>query len=187
MKYKPVTGLRIGLSIALISVAAALAAAASSQLTANQLRAKAHALYETKAMNGSKTGEDKTIVDHGVLIHYMSASERESSRVVIVNGALYASKGGPAPYGRVGEKLNYAMDAAGNFYVFDQTGHPDLRHSSFFAGAPIACAGNLDVKDGKIAHIDSNSGHYSPTAKMFQNVLAELKKDGVDVAGFSGS
>lgn len=181
MTHKPLAALSTALSIALISVVATLAAAGPFQLAETQLLPKTHPLYQTKPMSNSKKGEDKTIVDHGVLIHYMSSAERENSRAVIVNGKLYTPKGTPTPYGSDGEKLNYVMDASGNFYLFNQTGHPELRHSSFFDGGPVACAGNLDVKNGKIAHIDRNSGHYGPTAKMFQNVLAELKKDGVDV------
>ena len=130
-------------------------------------------------MNSSRKGEDKQIIDHGVLIHYMSDAERERARVVIVNGVLYTSKGEPTPYGTNGEELNYVMDAAGNFYMFNQTGHPELRHSSFFDGGPVACSGNLVVKAGRIVKIDHNSGHYSPTDVMFQNALKELKKDGV--------
>jgi hypothetical protein len=177
--HKRSTALSTGLAIALISVAATLAAASPGQLAGKQLLAKTRPLYQAQAMNGSKKGEDTTIVDHGVLIHYMSAEERERSRVVIVAGTLYTSTGQPTPYGADGEKLNYAMDTAGNFYLFNQTGRPELRHSSFFGGGPVACAGNLEVRNGKIVHIDSNSGHYSPSGKMFQNVLAELKKDGV--------
>ena len=184
MPHKTSPARSAALSIALLCALSVLAAAdldASLQLTQAQLVAKTHAVYETKAMSRSHLGEDKRIIDHGVLIHYMSIRERESARVVIVNGVLYTAKGEPAPYGRANEKLNYAMDAEGNFYIFNQTGHPELRHSSFFDGGPVACAGNLEVKNGRIVKINKNSGHYSPSSKMFQNVLTELKKDGADL------
>jgi histidinol phosphatase-like PHP family hydrolase len=179
-----------GFSIALACAVSALAAAglpAPFQLTGTQCLQKTHEVYQTAQMSSARKGEDKTIIDHGVLIHYMSNEERESSRVVIVNGTLYTSKGKPTPYGTDHEKLNYAMDAAGNFYIFNQTGHPELRHSSFFDGRPVACAGDLEVKNGRIVRINSNSGHYSPSAKMFQNVLIELKKDGVDVTSVTAA
>ena len=134
-------------------------------------------------MLASKRGEDTRIIDHGVLIHYMTDDEREQARVVIVNGTLYASTGKPAPYGTEREILNYAMDAAGNFYVLNQAGRPDLRHSSFFDGRPVACAGDVEVRNGRIARINANSGHYNPSSRMFQNVLTELKSRGVDVSG----
>jgi hypothetical protein len=182
--HKPLASLSAGFSIALVCAVSVIAAAglpAPLQLTQTQLLPKTHELYQTKPMSSSHKGEDKQIIDHGVLIHYMSNEERESARVVIVNGTLYTSKGKPAPYGTDHEKLNYAMDAAGNFYIFNQTGHPELRHSSFFDGRPVACAGDLEAKNGRIVTINSKSGHYSPSPKMFQNVLTELKKDGVDL------
>jgi hypothetical protein len=185
MTRKPLAYLSVGIWMALLYAASAAGAAGVRgpvSLTPAQLRPRTEALYQTKPMNGSRRGEDKRIVDHGVLIHYMSDQERENARVVIVDGELYTASGEPTPFGRGGEKLNYVMDAAGNFYIFDQTGHPDLRHSSFFDGGPVACAGDLVVKNGRIVKINHNSGHYSPSSKMFQNVLTELKKDGVDLS-----
>lgn len=38
-----------------------------------------------------------------------------------------------------------------------------FQHSSFFAGAPIACAGNLIIKNKKIVQIRLESGHYKPS------------------------
>jgi hypothetical protein len=190
MTHRPSAFLSAGVSIALVCAVSAIAAAglpAPLQLAEKQLLPKTHEIYQTKAMNSAQEGEDKEIVDHGLLIHYMSSAERESSRVVILNGTLYTSKGKPTPYGTDAEKLNYVMDAAGNFYIFNQTGHPELRHSSFFDGRPVACAGDVQVKNGRIAKIDRNSGHYSPSAEMFHNVLIELKKDGVDVTSIGAS
>ena len=179
MIHKPLVSWSAGVSIALACAVAASAATAPATLTREQLLPKTQELYHTKSMSRSHQGEDKKIVDHGVVIHYMNKEEREGARVVIVNGALYTPKGQPVPYGTGHDKLNYVMDAAGNFYIFDQTGHPELRHSSFFDGLPVACAGDLEVRNGTIVKINSNSGHYSPSRQMFQNVLTELKKDGV--------
>jgi hypothetical protein len=190
--------LRSVIFIALLAAGSAPAAAVASgatfihqvagatspvRLTAEQRRPNTHAIYPTKPMLASKRGEDTQIIDHGVLIHYMTDVERERSRVVIVNGALFTSTGEPVRYGAERAILNYAMDAAGNFYILNQAGHPDLRHSSFFDGRAVACAGDVDVRDGRIVRINADSGHYSPSAMMFRNVLAELKKRGVDVSG----
>jgi hypothetical protein len=178
MIHKPWVSWSAGVSFAL-ACAIAASAASPAKPTREQLLPKTQELYQTKSMSRSHQGEDKKIVDHGVLIHYMNKEERASARVVIVNGALYTPTGQPVSYGTGPDKLNYVMDAAGNFYVFDQTGHPELRHSSFFDGLPVACAGDLEVRNGTIVKINSKSGHYSPSRRMFQNVLTELKKDGV--------
>jgi hypothetical protein len=161
----------------------ARANAAQVRLTEKQLLPKTEAIYATKPMLDTLLGEDTRIIDHGVLIHYMSGAERERSRIVIVNGSLYTSTGEPTRFGTEGETLNYAMDAAGNFYVFDQVGHPELRHSSFLAGRPVACAGDLRVTGARIVRIDRASGHYNPSPEMFRNVLIELRSRGVDVSG----
>ena len=39
----------------------------------------------------------------------------------------------------------------------------DFQHTSFFGGEPVLCAGRFVVRDGKIAGIELNSGHYKPT------------------------
>jgi hypothetical protein len=74
------------------------------------------------------------------------------------------------------------MDAAGNLYLFDEFTNPKIRHSSIFAGGPVAGGGNLVLKEGRIVYIDSSSGHY-PTKKLFDNVLKELAACGVETAG----
>lgn len=38
-----------------------------------------------------------------------------------------------------------------------------FHHTSFVAGAPVACAGEFEIEDGKIISILLRSGHYRPT------------------------
>jgi len=56
-------------------------------------------------------------------------------------------------------------------------------HSSFLAGRPVAAAGTLFIKDGKIVSIDNASGHYRPDVKTLELVRQELAANGVDVGG----
>src|SRR4030095_14811079 len=79
---------------------------------------------------------------------------------------------------------NYVMDAAGNFYLFDEFTTPSIRHSSIFAGGPVAGAGNIQIMGGRIVYIDSDSGHY-PSTKVFANVLTELRVRGVDTGSIA--
>src|SRR3954469_23008433 len=104
MHHKRLVSLSAVCSIVLasfVSVDARVQVAAHppARLTAKQLLPKTGERYETKPMIDARQGEDKKIVDHGVLIHYMNKAEREAARVVIVNGMLYTSKGKPVPYG----------------------------------------------------------------------------------------
>ncbi len=56
-----------------------------------------------------------------------------------------------------------------------------LHHTSFLAGAPVACAGRLKVKDGVLEKVDNNSGHYAPPRPLLLQAIARLAELGVDV------
>jgi hypothetical protein len=53
----------------------------------------------------------------------------------------------------------------------------EFHHSSFTAGTPVACAGGLKIKDGKISSINLKSGHYKPTKEQGENMIKFLKDD----------
>jgi len=134
--------------------------------------------YPTVAMRISKLREDKA---RGVI--YLGAKQREERRVLIQNGLVYDHAGKPVlnTKSKHYNQNNYVMDAAGNFYLFDEFTNPEIRHSSIFAGGPVAGAGNIKIEDGRIVYIDSDSGHYS-TEGVYENVLKELASHGVNFA-----
>jgi hypothetical protein len=59
----------------------------------------------------------------------------------------------------------------GNFY-----------HSSYLAGEPVLCAGTIKMKNGIIAEVCNDSGHYRPDARNFIGFLQTLQMHGVNVA-----
>ena len=126
--------------------------------------------YPTVAMHKSKLRADKA---EGVI--YLDTKQREERRLVIQNGLVYDHVGRPILNTKSKHKNqnNYVMDAAGNFYLFDEFTHPEIRHSSIFAGGPVAGAGNITIQEGRITYIDADSGHY-PSAGVFENVQKEL-------------
>lgn len=154
----------------------------AQRLAPAELAGKQGDRYPTVKIHGSKIGEDKA---RGVI--YLDASQREQRRLLIRNGLVYDSTGKPLRDTRSKHKNqnNYVMDAAGNFYLFDEFTTPNIRHSSVFAGGPVAGAGNIRIKDGRIVYIDSDSGHY-PTQPLFGNVLKELASCGVDTSALAG-
>jgi hypothetical protein len=133
--------------------------------------------YPTVAMHKSKLREDKAA---GVI--YLDTKQREERRVLIQNGLVYDYAGKPVLNSRSKHRnqINYVMDAAGNFYLFDEFTHPEIRHSSIFAGDPVAGAGNIKIEDGRIVYVDSDSGHYA-TEGVYENVLKELASHGVNM------
>ncbi len=118
---------------------------------------------------------------------YLNAEQREQYRVVVVAGIVYNSQGQPLADSKDGnssypDRINYVMDAHGNLYIFNEFLHKEIRHSSLFAGKPIAGGGEIAIHSGRITHIDSESGHYS-TSSLMGNVLKELQADGVNTKG----
>jgi hypothetical protein len=132
-----------------------------------------------KLKDGGKPG-DKVV--------YWDDIEREKHRVIIYQGLVYDSNGDILPDTKSNHEdhNNYVMDAAGNFYLFDEYTHPETRHSSVFAGNPVAGAGDWIIKDGRITYINNDSGHYKPGA-LFINVIQELNRSGVNTSTCSTS
>ena len=143
---------------------------------------QAHA-YPTVAMRSGKLDQDRS---SGVI--YLSVAQREERRITINNGLVYSNNGKLVSETKSKKQNlnNYVMDSAGRFYLFDEFTNPHIRHSSIFDGEPVAGAGNIQISNGHIIYIDSDSGHY-PSKKLFPNVLTELKARGVDVSGFGGT
>jgi len=170
----------LGLSVALPAPIPAQKTAPAS-VSARAFSKKEGNKYPTVDMRGGKRGEEKT----GEVI-YLNSTQREERRIAIEKGLVYDHTGKPVPDTRSSHKNqnNYVMDAAGNFYLFDEFTVHSIRHSSIFAGGPVAGAGNLVIKQGRIVYIDSSSGHY-PSKPLFANVLKELSACGVDTAGIS--
>ena len=133
--------------------------------------------YPTVDMHRSKLRQDKS---EGVI--YLDARQREERRVSIQNGLVYDYLGKPllTSTSKHHNRINYVMDAAGNFYLFDEFTHPEIRHSSIFAGGAVAGAGNIEIAGGRIVYIDSDSGHY-PAQGALENVHKELAARGVSI------
>jgi hypothetical protein len=133
--------------------------------------------YPTVTIRSGKVSADKAAG-----VKYFDAVQREARRVSIRDGLVYDHDGALVreTKSKRHNLNNYVMDAEGNFYLFDEFTTPNVRHSSIFAGGPVAGAGNIQISDGHIVYIDSDSGHY-PSTKVFANVLAELRARGVDV------
>jgi hypothetical protein len=166
----------------------ALSAQAGDAPKPADLAVRTEAVYtsedDVQTMKKDLVGEDVKVITHGILIHYMDDAEREASRVIPFAGKLWTNDGVVVPYTKKDKKLNYVMDPKVNFYVLNQKGHPELRHSSFLRGAPVSGAGNIQIDQGTIVKIDRNSGHYGPSEHQLGNVLHELKERGFDVSAF---
>ena len=105
---------------------------------------------------------------------------RESYRVVFKDG-LVRRANTPELVMEGEGKMDYVLDDKGNFYIFNEKKIKEIRHSSLFAGAPLASAGELKLKAGRIIKIDGDSGHYEMTEDVLQNVIDFLSKQSVQL------
>jgi hypothetical protein len=90
----------------------------------------------------------------------------------------------PQPIPIDAKKIGYAiyvMDAKGNFYLSFEAQKGKFHHSSFLAGQPVACAGEMIIFQGKILLINNQSGHYQPPPLALEQAIDSLKKNGIDV------
>ncbi|WP_341808512.1 hypothetical protein [Wolbachia endosymbiont (group E) of Neria commutata] len=60
-------------------------------------------------------------------------------------------------------------------HVNTRTEEYAYRHSMLAGGEPVICSGLLQVINGKITHIDNNSGHYKPEAANLYKVVEKFK------------
>jgi len=145
---------------------------------ANALLPKVEVLYAKEAVPMAPA---LLIKDQKKGVIYFNDVQREEHRIVIKNGNVLTSKGKKQPDTHsvsANNHENYVMDTKGNFYIFDEHTFPKIRHSSILAGGPVAGAGEIQILDGHITYIDSDSGHY-PTAHVFKHVVEELVREGV--------
>jgi hypothetical protein len=73
-------------------------------------------------------------------------------------------------------KYIFVVDGNNKFFVHrKKTGA--FHHSSFLGGRPAIAAGGLVAKDGKLLVVNSNSGHYKPSAKMLEKTFKRFEDD----------
>ncbi|MDP3268613.1 MAG: hypothetical protein Q8M40_06130 [Legionella sp.] len=114
--------------------------------------------------------------------HYFSSKESLDLMLSTKEGCLYRGRGN--------NKINtgdyvrhiFIMDMQGNFYSNQDGEYRNGRrigHPSFTQGEAVAGAGEIQIKAGKITHINNMSGHYLPGPLSLHRVINELENRGV--------
>jgi hypothetical protein len=136
--------------------------------------------YPTISMQQKFIGEDQgKLVDHTYFrITYLTEEQLEERRIVFTPEGLLNSKGDPL---HLDGKYIFVMDDSGNFYILPLQKGGSFRHSSFFGGKPVASAGEMTFRDGKLVGINRMSGHYLPRKEELKNALRELERDGLEL------
>lgn len=102
-----------------------------------------------------------------------SPVERNTCLVKTKAGKIvFSSNSKPAPNNR----YIYVIDLHGNVYI-KELNNNKIRHPNFLSGENVKCAGELEIRDGKIISIDNASGHYSPGPFSLNSALTILEKN----------
>jgi hypothetical protein len=121
-------------------------------------------------------------------VKYLTPDEAEEFRVFVRDGLIYSAKDGTLFDTSAAQSLHsgggraiFVMDNQGNLYAAPHK-LAEFHHSSFLSGGPVAGAGEIVVRDGKVILISDKSGHYQPPPQYRQQVLDQLGSQGVDVS-----
>lgn len=77
----------------------------------------------------------------------------------------------------------WVMSAEGNLHVASHSVGA-RHHSSLLAGAPVACAGELVVHDGRLVKINNKSGHYTPEPFYLSQTVRHFATQGIPLDSY---
>ena len=161
-----------------------------------QKAVKGRDLGQLSVADWQKIDKIASTVPGGLETKYMKRPERLNC-MLESNGAggLRYAVGPRSAATAAGMEWPYAMDEWGNIYTANdqapasRDGKGMFNHSSFTAGDDVVCAGMLKIDAaGKLTFIDTNSGHYKPTAEQLRAVIVILRDEyNVDLSGTRAS
>ena len=120
-------------------------------------------------------------------VHYMTPEEREAHRLFVdgdgslrraSDGSLFDTSAGKTAWSGNGRAI-FVMDGNGNLYASPDQKVGHTHHSSFLGGDPVAGAGEIEVRDGKLVAMTDQSGHYKPKAEANDRTLQSLRDQGL--------
>jgi filamentous hemagglutinin family protein len=142
--------------------------------------------FKMKTLDSDFEGEDKGKGkwwnNSSVTIKYLSADERNLREVEVKNGLIVEKVSGELfDTGSNKEGAIFVMDGQGRIYATTEQRSAYFHHSSLLGGEPVAMAGHMFVQDGKLVHINNQSGHYKPDLGQLKQMRGYLAEQGVDL------
>ncbi len=143
--------------------------------------------YITQAMRQNYIGEH-IVSRWGTPVQYLDEVARSAYELTVKDGLLYDASGKlfdttASATARGQGKAIFVMDENGRIFASTYQKVGQFHHSSFLAGKPVAAAGEIIVKNGKVIALNNQSGHYRPTAEVVMQFLKELQRRGVKTGG----
>jgi hypothetical protein len=118
---------------------------------------------------------------------YCNERERKKYQVHMWDGYFYQDEEHTRHFSHVAPPganptCMYAMDENERLFVKPTVdvvtaGNGSFNHSSFTAGKPVICAGELKIVGGQLTHIDNKSGHYKPTTGDLVEIIRVLNTE----------
>ncbi|XP_010535930.1 PREDICTED: IQ domain-containing protein IQM2-like [Tarenaya hassleriana] len=122
-------------------------------------------------------------------VQYLGPLERQAYEVVLQDGQFRYKQTGEIIH-TTGEEINakwiFVLGTAKVLYVGKKK-KGRFQHSSFLAGGATIAAGILVVENGILKEVWPHSGHYQPTEENFQDFLAFLRENNVDLTNVKTS
>lgn len=137
-----------------------------------------------------------------ISVTYLNDTQKNNAKAGIQDGLIFldnnlvttpplyvrpkSSIEAPVDYRQYEKNMNYfiyVMDSNKDLFLKEEaTEEMYIKHSSFFCGGPVLCAGTIEISNGKLQLITNESGHYQPTPKNMYHLLKNLKEKGIDLS-----
>ena len=124
----------------------------------------------------------------GSQVVYLNEAQRAEYELKVKDGKIYDAAGDLFDTSDA-ESLHsdeygfaiFVMDEAGRLFASQRHEQGRFHHSSLVAGAPVAAAGEIMVKDGVLKKLTDRSGHYRPPNEFTDQIVSFLKRHEVDL------
>jgi hypothetical protein len=132
-----------------------------------------------------RSADDLRAIREGV--KYCSLEERAAYRLEIKDGRLFDCEG--APYDTTGRETHFSKYGWAIFvlgfdnFLYSNTHLVNIfHHSSFFAGDPVQCGGELCCIAGQLRYLTNKTGHYRSGKFEYYRLLSFLNYQGVNLS-----
>ena len=148
------------------------------------------AIKDKKLLDVNTRSKNKDLGhETGRKTEFFDAEQRDMFRVLVRDGKFVTPEGekfdtsDTVSHDKTGFAA-FTLNVHGELSVFQHIDHDKtgIAHSSMNAGVPVFCAGEIQIKDGKLISLTEHSGHYRPSLYSIYKTLEYFRNQGVDIS-----